>query len=399
MRTSLALVALFGGIAIRWAPVAADCSSSPLGGHPLPNVLWSLKDSVSACPGGDSLTLTGRPSALRVRVLYDDANCNANVGVPPESIYLTTMILSGNLRINDVGTRILADSATNYAGLTRFTIRSFSGGGKVRLFLTVSGDPQGHLDALVRSTDTDADGRVTDADSSTPFDLDFDGVIGIPDQAEVIVSKPHFHRNSLHGEPVQWYSACPTCQPNGPRQLGDGDITWSPTGKYLALSVRDTNSDCHIYLLRTDTRTSGTLIPFSHPPVSIHDYDPNWSSLNNVIVWDRDDDTLYTKGVPDHNPDTTSHVIPVTSNLIIKTEPSLSPDGSTIAFSGYLSGASSNIYTVPITGGTPTQVTDSGQHFDHYPKWSPDGSTIIFYRFAEGPTQVLTVPAFNGSTS
>ncbi len=50
----------------------------------------------------------------------------------------------------------------------------------------------------------------------------------------------------------------------------------------------------------------------------------------------------------------------------------VSPDGSTIVFD-FLG----DIYTMPITGGTPTQIT-SGMQFDGQPRFSPDGEKILF---------------------
>ncbi|WP_254447742.1 amidohydrolase family protein [Sphingomonas sp. ID1715] len=50
----------------------------------------------------------------------------------------------------------------------------------------------------------------------------------------------------------------------------------------------------------------------------------------------------------------------------------VSPDGRTIAFD--LLG---DIYTMPITGGTPTRIAD-GLAFEHQPRFSPDGRRIAF---------------------
>ncbi|MFY8036531.1 MAG: amidohydrolase family protein [Cyclobacteriaceae bacterium] len=50
----------------------------------------------------------------------------------------------------------------------------------------------------------------------------------------------------------------------------------------------------------------------------------------------------------------------------------VSPDGKTIAFD-FLG----DIFTMPITGGKPTQFT-SGMSFDSHPKFSPDGTKLLF---------------------
>ena len=50
----------------------------------------------------------------------------------------------------------------------------------------------------------------------------------------------------------------------------------------------------------------------------------------------------------------------------------VSPDGKTIAFDFM-----GDIFTMPITGGKPTQFT-SGMAFDSHPKFSPDGTKLLF---------------------
>src|SRR5688572_11631199 len=50
----------------------------------------------------------------------------------------------------------------------------------------------------------------------------------------------------------------------------------------------------------------------------------------------------------------------------------VSPDGKTIAFD-FLG----DIFTMPITGGNPTQFT-KGMAFDTHPKFSPDGKKLLF---------------------
>lgn len=61
--------------------------------------------------------------------------------------------------------------------------------------------------------------------------------------------------------------------------------------------------------------------------------------------------------------------------------PSLSPDGSRIAFASNRSGAW-NIYVMPITGGRAIQLT-SGSADDLHPSWSPDGRQIVFSRLGQ----------------
>jgi Tol biopolymer transport system component/imidazolonepropionase-like amidohydrolase len=64
--------------------------------------------------------------------------------------------------------------------------------------------------------------------------------------------------------------------------------------------------------------------------------------------------------------------IPIKTNEGTWMSLDVSPDGKTIAFD-FLG----DIFTMPITGGKPTQFT-SGMSFDSHPKYSPDGSKLLF---------------------
>jgi Tol biopolymer transport system component len=55
----------------------------------------------------------------------------------------------------------------------------------------------------------------------------------------------------------------------------------------------------------------------------------------------------------------------------------LSPDGSKFAFGGGSSGEY-GIFTVPVSGGVPTRVTDDGCWGGSAPSFSPDGRTIVY---------------------
>jgi Tol biopolymer transport system component len=59
----------------------------------------------------------------------------------------------------------------------------------------------------------------------------------------------------------------------------------------------------------------------------------------------------------------------------------VSPDGETIVLSGFLRSETPqvNIWTIPVEGGEPTQLTSSPTQ-DRYPCWSPDGRSVAFIR-------------------
>ena len=89
-----------------WSTGHCDCPGlGPVGDDP--NVAWVLlPDSVAACPAGDSLIGVAHPSRLRGVILYGD-NCRTpKQGVPPESLWIQTTVVSGNLKVNDESTSI-----------------------------------------------------------------------------------------------------------------------------------------------------------------------------------------------------------------------------------------------------------------------------------------------------
>lgn len=70
----------------------------------------------------------------------------------------------------------------------------------------------------------------------------------------------------------------------------------------------------------------------------------------------------------------------------------LSPDGGYVGFS--CGGIDSQVYIVPITGGTPRAVTPNSPSFLH--GWSPDGKTLAYCAFRESGKDVYTIPAEGG---
>jgi Tol biopolymer transport system component len=89
--------------------------------------------------------------------------------------------------------------------------------------------------------------------------------------------------------------------------------------------------------------------------------------------------------------------------------PSWSPDGRWIAYTGYAlanPGARAGIWIVSAKGGSPRQITsDADQVFENELRWSPDGKTIAYFGADKtvrlipstgGPSQVLTqIPIVN----
>jgi dipeptidyl aminopeptidase/acylaminoacyl peptidase len=78
-------------------------------------------------------------------------------------------------------------------------------------------------------------------------------------------------------------------------------------------------------------------------------------------------------------------------------EPQLSPDGKTVAFTVQTVDVDQNtkpkqIYTVPVSGGTPRQITLQGDDNER-PEWSPDSTRIAFISNRGGSSQVWIMNA------
>ncbi len=87
-------------------------------------------------------------------------------------------------------------------------------------------------------------------------------------------------------------------------------------------------------------------------------------------------------------------VRPVTSFLGLEWLPSLSPDGSFIAYAHNAKG-SMEIFVMPAAGGDPVQITQTP--FDEtLPRWSPDGQYLAFLADQGAGSDIYLVPPLGG---
>jgi TolB protein len=70
-------------------------------------------------------------------------------------------------------------------------------------------------------------------------------------------------------------------------------------------------------------------------------------------------------------------------------EPSWSPKGDKIAYTGLTDGHY-QIFTTPVTGGSPVQVSSGPGDFES-PAWSPDGKQIVLSRKYNGRQELYAV--------
>lgn len=88
--------------------------------------------------------------------------------------------------------------------------------------------------------------------------------------------------------------------------------------------------------------------------------------------------------------------VPLTSFPGWETYPSLSPDGTQVAFS-WDGGEpnSTDIYVQPVGGGQPIRLTTNPAD-DFNPTWSPDGTSIAFLRRQQDKLELLSIPPLGG---
>ncbi len=99
---------------------------------------------------------------------------------------------------------------------------------------------------------------------------------------------------------------------------------------------------------------------------------------------------------PHPNPDAAMHFGVVTNFAGVAGQPSLSPDGRSVAFVSD-HGGQPDIWVGLVTGGSLVRITND-PNLKYRPRWSPDGSKIAYARLNEaGIYDIWIVPAFGGT--
>lgn len=107
--------------------------------------------------------------------------------------------------------------------------------------------------------------------------------------------------------------------------------------------------------------------------------------LAGIYLWRRDG----------REPDQEWIVKPLTSFLGLEWLPSLSPDGSLVAYAHNAKG-SMDLFVMPTSGGDPVQITRTP--FDEaLPRWSPDGQHLAFLADEGTGSNIYLVPPLGGS--
>jgi Tol biopolymer transport system component len=237
---------------------------------------------------------------------------------------------------------------------------------------------------VVRTTDTNADGRVNSSDLPVG-DINYNGTSNdATDQQLLADHADHWKRHALHGTLVRRTNLLYREYPNLIGAIGDSQIFWSPSGRWLTYTVHGPvgSAKCHVFIVPAEPSIGDRPVQITWFP-DTSDYDPSWSPLNTDIVFGRADYSIVRKGIPGLNADTTEKLVSVSGNATSQGDvtPAISPDGQWVAFarrdtvvSGY------HIWKARIGGGSETQLTFTPSVEDWYPNWSPDGEWIMFDR-------------------
>jgi Tol biopolymer transport system component len=143
-------------------------------------------------------------------------------------------------------------------------------------------------------------------------------------------------------------------------------------------SRRGINEDDEIYIARSDGAEARNL---SGDPAN--DWGPEWSSDGQWIMFNSDRDGGNPGGYVVRPDGTDLRHLPID---VWFEYPSLSPDGTKVAFMGHV-GGDYDVYVADMATGTTTQLTDSSGS-DGWPVWSPDGTRIAFASERDDCTRV-----------
>ena len=136
-----------------------------------------------------------------------------------------------------------------------------------------------------------------------------------------------------------------------------------------------------------DVTTGNRQVIFNHPK-SIQA--PNWMPNGKTMLYNGDGN-IYTLNIAKGQP-TQLNTGEVKNN---NNDHVLSFDGKMLGLSsGVKELGGSIVYTVPVTGGNPKQITPKGPSYLH--GWSPDRKTLVFTGSRNGDYDIYSVPSAGG---
>jgi Tol biopolymer transport system component len=226
----------------------------------------------------------------------------------------------------------------------------------------------------------------------TNGDITFAGLSEFSDMATIYTVDP------TGGAPTKLLDLDPDCS-SGPDRCDMNDpwirsVDWSPDGTRIAYAINDSGgSTAGIYVMDVATEQIERVTRCAKPCVRQDDLD--WSPDGSQIAYTQMDHnfcnapsgfegscSIHTVGA-----DGTDLTRLSTGSVVDPVNPSWSPDGSAIAFSGRFSEAGGDwfVYTMVLDGSEPSILApDLPAPEQNLPAWSPDGSAIAFLADAGG---------------
>ncbi|RYE24498.1 MAG: biopolymer transporter TolR, partial [Sphingobacteriaceae bacterium] len=118
---------------------------------------------------------------------------------------------------------------------------------------------------------------------------------------------------------------------------------------------------------------------------------PNWTNDGKSLIYNDSKGLLYNFDLASRQPKLLNTGDVKNNN----NDHVLSFDGKSIGLSSFVKELGGSIvYTVPVTGGTPKQITPKGPSYLH--GWSPDGKSLVFCGERDGEYDVYKVPVGGG---
>jgi Tol biopolymer transport system component len=171
----------------------------------------------------------------------------------------------------------------------------------------------------------------------------------------------------------------------------DRDPCWSPDGTRIAFQREEVGADnADIWVMNADG--SGQTQRTSEPE---DERAPCWSPDGSQLVYEKSVGSSTELWVMQSDGSGQTQVTSGNTDF----SPTWSPDGTTIAFTRQLAGGGAfDIWSVPATGGAPTNLTNVASQNDFAPCFSPDGATIAYSQTTPAPgSEIFVMDADGGN--
>lgn len=116
---------------------------------------------------------------------------------------------------------------------------------------------------------------------------------------------------------------------------------------------------------------------------------PNWSPDGKVLIYNSNG-LLYKIPVNGGEPE----IIPTGFAKRVNNDHGISPDGKNLVISDNTETGKSMIYSLPVEGGVPKNITPLGPSYWH--GWSPDGKTLAYCAERNGNYDIYSIPFEGG---